>query len=132
MKVNYEKINLVIGLIVILIITEIYLLIMSINMKIDNYKTFNSIVVKENILELFLDKEELSLFRKNNNIYLNSSKKRFNIDKIEKISNKDKKYYYIKIRTKLPKKYKDGSVVKITIFIEKEKLIRIIKTCWKE
>ncbi len=132
MKVNYEKINLVIGLIVILIITEIYLLIMSINMKIDNYKTFNSIVVKENILELFLDKEELSLFRKNNNIYLNSSKKRFNIDKIEKISNKDKKYYYIKIRTKLPKKYKDGSVVKITIFKEKEKLIRIIKTCWKE
>ena len=113
MKVNYEKINLVIGLIVILIITEIYLLIMSINMKIDNYKTFNSIVVKENILELFLDKEELSLFRKNNNIYF-------------------KKYYYIKIRTKLPKKYKDGSVVKITIFKEKEKLIRIIKTCWKE
>lgn len=106
MKVNYEKINLVIGLIVILIITEIYLLIMSINMKIDNYKTFNSIVVKENILELFLDKEELSLFRKNNNIYLNSSKKRFNIDKIEKISNKDKKYYYIKIRTKLPKSIK--------------------------
>lgn len=92
----------------------------------------SGIIMKNNIVIVVLDKEELFNLHKNVYVYHNNKRIKFKIEKNNGaiISKGNKKYYEVLIKLKLPKKYKSNDLVELTIKNKKIISIKIFKLIW--
>lgn len=134
MKLNYEKNQLLISIIVIFLIIETYIVFLGITTKINTYIVITGVVVSDKIVQILVDDKQLKTILKSNYVYIDNKKKPIKTHSVTKniIKQNKKSYHYIKIKLNLNKKYKTNDSILITIYNKKEKIISIFKTCWKE
>lgn len=133
MKKRYEKSKLVIGISVLLIYFILLFGFYLFNKKIFVYKKFSGVVCKNNAIELLVSKEELKLFYKNTNIFINNKREKIKIVKVEKniLQREGVKYNHIFINVRLSGMYKVNDVVYLSILERKDRVINIFKIIWK-
>lgn len=129
---NYEKNSLIIAIGVFTLILEIIFFTVLINKKIYSYNKMSGIIMKNNIVIVVLDKEELFNLHKNVYVYHNNKRIKFKIEKNNGaiISKGNNKYYEVLIKLKLPKNYKSNDLVELTIKNKKIISIKIFKLIW--
>lgn len=130
MKVrNYEKQELMIFILSILIIIEIISFVFLFRYKVYEYKKLTGIITNKNIITLILDKNEKKILNKNKNIYLNNKLLKYKIieDKGVIVKNNNKKYYEVLIKVKTPKDKKSSDYVNLSIKDKKINTIKLFK-----
>ena len=134
MKKTYEKDELIIITTFVFLIVVLILLLNLFSIRYRTYKVVDAIVINDNHIEVILMEEEYKLLKNSHYLYIDNKRYKKEITSIEKnILKRNKKYYHeIILRVKLPNKYKDNDVLRITIYNNKEKVINIFKSCWKE
>ena len=130
---NYEKIELITFIIIILIIIEIIGGVFLYNYKIYKYKTLTGIIFNDNLVTLIIDKNDKKIINSNRFIYLNNKKLKYKIeeDKGFIMKKNNKKYYEILINIKTPKNKKTNEVLEFTIKTKKERITKILKKIWE-
>jgi len=133
-KLNYEKNQLIISIIVIFLIIEIYIVFLSVTTKINTYIEITGVMVSDEIVQILVDDKQLKTILISNYIYIENHKKKKEVQNITKhvLKRNKKSYHYIKLKLNINKKYKTNDPISITIYNKKEKIISIFKTCWKE
>lgn len=116
------------SIIVIILFIEFLFIVCLFKLNISIYKTYNCVVIKDDLVYLFIDKDDLKLFNSNNYIYYKNRKCRFEIIEVQR--NVLKNYHEIVIKFRFKNKSYDS--VNISIFKKKEKLIRLFDVIWKE
>lgn len=134
MKLNYERDQLIISVIVIFLIIEIYIVFLGYKTKVNTYMEITGIMISDKIVQVLVDDKELEAILKSNYVYIENKKINKKLDSITKnvLKRNNNSYHYIKLKLNLGKKYKTNDSVPITIYNKKEKIISIFKTCWKE
>ena len=128
MKVrNYEKTGIIHFLIVLIITLEILFIIFLITLKENKYLKISSIVVKDNIVLVMVNKEERKLLYNNKKLYYEDQQIKYKILEDKGIVLK-KKYYEILIKFKFPKHKKTNDILELVIKKERIRLIEIFKT----
>lgn len=130
MKVrNYEKQELIIFILSILIIIEIIAFIFLFKYKVYEYKKLNGIITNKNIVTLIVTKSEKKMLNKNNNLYLNNKLLKYKIieDKGVIVKKNNKKYYEVLINIKTPKNKKSSDYVNISIKNKKIEAFELLK-----
>lgn len=134
MKVrNYEKNNLIICFIIMLFIIEIiFICFLFVNERF-NYKKFEGVVRKKDLLVLMVSEEDSKYFYKNNYLYDNDKKKSFKIVQIDKKVYRDGNLYYdsILIKFKMDNEVIENDILEVSLMSEKIKLIEIFKIIWE-
>ena len=133
-KKNYEQISL---LILFIIITYIFfgVFLLSINnIKINTFKVFNGIVLKDDLLQLLVTTKELELFQDNKFIYIDNKKYEFKIREVNRdlVKRKEISYHSILIEWKYNNDLKVNDIVDFSIFYKKISLLEMFKIIWKE
>ena len=129
MKVrNYEKQELVIFTLLILIIIEIFSFIFLFSYKLFEYKKINGIITNNNIVSLVVDKTDKKILNKNNKIYFNNKELRYKVieDKGVITKKNNKNYYEILIKIKTPKN-KINEIINLSIRDKKTSVIKLFK-----
>ena len=129
---KYERNSLILFLLVIFFFLEIGFIIFLFLHKEYTYKKISSIVEKDNVLTLIVDKKERELFYKNKIIFIENKKRIFEIteDQGFLLKRNHKKYYEMKIKTKFSKK-RVNDVLELSIKEKKKRLIEIIMMIWE-
>lgn len=130
MKVrNYERQELIIFILLVLIIIEVISFTLLFRYKVYEYKKLTGIITNENIITLIVDKKEKEILNKNKNIYLNNKKLKYKIieDKGVIIKKNNKKYYELLIRVKTPKNNKSSDYVELSIKNKKINILKLLK-----
>ena len=129
MKVrNYEKQELVIFTLLVLIIIEIFSFIFLFSYKVFEYKKINGIITNNNIVSLVVDKTDKKILNKNNKIYFNNKELRYKVieDKGVITKKNNKNYYEILIKIKTPKN-KINEIINMSIRDKKTSVIKLFK-----
>ena len=129
MKVrNYEKQELVIFTLLVLIIIEIFSFIFLFSYKVFGYKKINGIITNNNIVSLVVDKTDKKILNKNNKIYFNNKELRYKVieDKGVITKKNNKNYYEILIKIKTPKN-KLNEIINLSIRDKKTSVIKLFK-----
>ena len=129
MKVrNYEKQELVIFTLLVLIIIEIFSFIFLFSYKVFEYKKINGIITNNNIVSLVVDKTDKKILNKNNKIYFNNKELRYKVieDKGVITKKNNKNYYEILIKIKTPKN-KINEIINLSIRDKKTSVIKLFK-----
>ena len=134
MKKTYEKDELIIITTFVFLIVVLILLLNLFSIRYRTYKVVDAIVINDKHIEVILMEEEYKLLKNSHYLYIDNKRYKKEITFVEKnVLKRNKKYYHeIILRVKLPNKYKDNDVLRITIYNNKEKVINIFKSCWKE
>ena len=130
MKVrNYEKQELIIFILIILILIEIISFIILFNHKVYKYNKLTGIISNNNIVTVIVDKKEKELLYKNKQIYLNNKYLKYEIleDKGYITKKDNTKYYEILIKVKTPKNKKSSDYVELSIKNKKIKVFELLK-----
>lgn len=125
---NFEKFECCIFIIFIVIFIEFLFVVCLFKINLNIYKTYNCVVIKDDLVYLFIDKDDLKLFNSNSYIYYKNKKCRFEIIEVQR--NLTKKYHEIVIKFKFKNKSYDS--INISIFKKKVKLIHLFDVIWKE
>ncbi len=129
MKVrNYEKQELVIFTLLVLIIIEIFSFIFLFSYKVFEYKKINGIITNNNIVSLVVDKADKKILNKNNKIYFNNKELKYKVieDKGVITKKNNKNYYEILIKIKTPKN-KINEIINLSIRDKKTSVIKLFK-----
>ena len=124
---NYEKKELIVFLIIISFIIEFIFFISLIIIKEDKYLKISSVVVKDNIVLIMVNKKERKVLYDNKVLFCNDKKIKYKILEDRGVVLK-KKYYEILIEFKFPKKKKTNDLLELVIKKERIRLIEIFKT----
>lgn len=124
---NYEKKELIVFLIIISFIIEFIFFISLIIIKEDKYLKISSVVVKDNIVLVMVNKKERKVLYDNKVLFCNDKKIKYKILEDRGVVLK-KKYYEILIEFKFPKKKKTNDLLELVIKKERIRLIEIFKT----
>ena len=130
MKVrNYEKQELTIFILIILIIIEILSFIVLYNYKVYKYKKLTGIISNNNIVTLVVDKKEKELLHKNKKVYLDNKLLEYKIleDKGYITKKDNTKYYEILIYVKTPRNKKSSDYVELSIKNKKINILKLLK-----
>ena len=130
MKVrNYEKQELTIFILIILIIIEILSFIVLYNYKVYKYKKLTGIISNNNIVTLVVDKKEKELLHKNKKVYLDNKLLEYKIleDKGYITKKDNTKYYEILINIKTPRNKKSSDYVELSIKNKKINILKLLK-----
>lgn len=128
MKNKYEVFNICLITIFIIIILEIFFIILLFKLNIKTYKVFNGVSVKDNLIQVIVDDNDLRIFRSNKYIFYNDHKYKFYIEDITK--NIINKKHLLLIKTNNKKKVND--IYTFSIYYKKKKLFYIFDLIWKE
>ena len=82
MKKNYEVIKSLYVLILIFFLFVLFLIVFLFKLKVDCYKMFDSVVVKDDIVLLMINEDDLELFYSNSFIFIDDKKVKFKIIKV--------------------------------------------------
>ena len=129
MKVrNYEKQELVIFTLLVLIIIEIFSFIFLFSYKVFEYKKINGIITNNNIVSLVVDKADKKILNKNNKIYLNNKELKYKLIEDKGVISKknNKNYYEVLIKIKTPKN-KINEIINLSIRDKKTSVIKLFK-----
>lgn len=129
MKVrNYEKQELVIFTLLVLIIIEIFSFIFLFSYKVFEYKKINGIITNNNIVSLVVDKTDKKILNKNNKIYLNNKELKYKVIEDKGVISKknNKNYYEVLIKIKTPKN-KLNEIINLSIRDKKTSVIKLFK-----
>ena len=130
MKVrNYEKQELTIFILIILIIIEILSFIVLYNYKVYKYKKLTGIISNNNIVTLVVNKKEKELLYKNKKVYLDNKLLEYKIleDKGYITKKDNTKYYEILIYVKTPRNKKSSDYVELSIKNKKINILKLLK-----
>ena len=131
---NYERLNLIIFLVIILIFFEIIFIFTIFSKKNELYISYSGVVMKNNIGLFIINNSDMNILYKNRYLYFNGKKIKYSIEKITKsvIKKDGKKYNEVLINFKFSnKKYKDKDVIDISIRDDKEPIIYMFKKIWE-
>ena len=131
MKVrNYEKQELIIFILIILILIEIISFIILFNHKVYKQNKLTGIINNDNIVTVIVDKYDKKLLYKNRKLYLNDKYLRYEIleDKGYITKKDNNKYYEILIKVKTPKNKKSSDYVELSIKNKKIKVFELLKS----
>lgn len=134
MKVhNYERKTKLLCIIFIFFVIEIIGFIILCNKKEFTYQKITGIIVKENLYEIIISKEEKKLLYTNKKIRIEDQLVPYTIEEDRgQILEKDKiKYYDLIIKSKTPKKMKTKDRIEFSILKEKKTILEILKSVWE-
>ena len=105
----------------------------SLNKKIFVYKIFSGVVYKNNVIELLLSDDELLLFYKDMNMFIDDNKVKIKIRKVESdvLQRGGVFYNQLFLNIKLNDTYKVNDVVKVSVVQKKMKIFNIFKIIWE-
>lgn len=130
---NYEKKTLVYSLVIITFILEIITSFYIFTTKIYQYKKITGVILQDNLILVYADKNDKRIIYKNKVLYINDKKTKYEIeeDRGVTIKNNKKDYSELILKLKLDGNYKLNDVVEITIQDKKVRLINLFKIIWE-
>lgn len=131
---NYEKVYLVIYMILLLFIFEILFACYLVFDKRYEYIKFNGIIRTDNFVMIMVRDSQYKYFYQSNYLFHDSKKKKFDIVEINKNVYKEKNEYYhsILIKVKTDSSSIDNDVYVFSLVTEKYRNIEIFKMIWEE
>ena len=133
MKVKkYERFTLMLFICILVFTFEVIFVIYLISTKEYKYDKINGVVVKNNLIDIIISKEQRDIMYKNNYLYMNEKKIKYKIEEERKnvYKHNGKKYYELLISYRFDKKYKSSGIISISIKRKKYRLIEIFKLIW--
>ena len=129
---KYEKFTLVLFVSVFIFVTEVIFGIYLISTKEYKYDKIEGVVVKDNLLDIVISKEQRNVMYKNNYLHMNDRKIRYKIEeeRTNIYKHNGRNYYELLISYKFDKKHKSSDIISISIKREKYRLIEIFKLIW--
>lgn len=103
------------------------------NTKFNIYKKFSGVVYKEGVIELIVSDEELKLFYKNVDVFINDKKEKIKIRNINKdiLERNGVSYNQVFLEVSFTNMYKVNDVIEISVLSSRDKLIKIFKVIWE-
>ena len=134
MKRSYEKYSSVVVITIIFFISFIICFVLVNKSRFRTYLNINAVVISRHYVEAFITDYELKLLKNRNIVYIDNKRIKVKIETVEKNVLKKKKitYHEIILKLNIPKEYKDNDYIEISLYKNKDKVIRIFKSCWKE
>lgn len=131
---NYEKIYLVIYMILLLFILEILFVCYLVFNKRYSYIKFNGIIRTDNFVMIMVKDRQIEYFYQSNYLYHDSKKRKFEIIEIDKNVYKEKGEYYhsILIKVKTDNNSIDNDIYEFSLVTEKYRSIEIFKLILEE
>lgn len=126
---NYEKKELINFLILLVLISEIIFIFLLFKVKEDKYIKINSIVIKDNLVLVVVDKNNRKVIYSNEVLYLDDKLKKYKIREDRGLVI-DKKYYQILLELEIENK-KTNDVLALVIKSKKFRLIEMFKIIWE-
>lgn len=126
---NYEKKELINFLILLVLISEIIFVFLLFKVKEDKYIKINSIVIKDNLVLVVVDKNNRKVIYSNEVLYLDDKLKDYKIREDRGLVI-DKKYYQILLELETENK-KTNDVLELVIKSKKFRLIEMFKIIWE-
>lgn len=127
---NYRKYQLLFSMSFLLIFSVVIFTIYILNGYYREYTNIRGIYILDNVIEIIVDTSTLKKIEKNNTLFLNSKKKKYQIISIEKNVYKDRKYYH-QVLLKIRGINKDTKI-NVSIYNKKRKLIYLFIDGFKE
>ena len=133
MKKRYEKNELIFITSIFLISIIILFFIFLFKIKLVVYKNISGVVFSDNIVTFLVDDNELKLFYKNQVIYFENKKQKFEFKKIDKniLERDGVKYHYIYLKIVIPKSYKVNDIFNISVMEKNIRCIEMFKIIWE-
>lgn len=132
MKKCYDRKNTVIcGTFVFLFFIILFILLL-LNKRMILYDKFSGVVEKDDLLVFLLSDEELELFYKNKELFLNNLKEEFNIRKVDKAVLEREGVFYnrVLIEIDIDNMYKVNESLDISIARRSVKCVKMFKVIW--
>lgn len=129
---NYERKDLIIFLIILLLGFELISIIVLLTIKTNKYFKISGIVIKDNLIFVIVNKDERRIVYSDKVLYYNNKRYKYNIveDRGIVMKKKNENYYQLVLEFKL-KNMKANDVVEIVFTKERMRLIEIFKIIWE-
>ena len=129
---NYERKDLIIFLIILLLGFELISIIVLLTIKTNKYFKISGIVIKDNLIFVIVDKDERRIVYSDKVLYFNNKRYKYNIveDRGIVMKKSDENYYQLVLEFKL-KNMKANDVVEIVFTKGRMRLIEIFKIIWE-
>ena len=129
---NYERKDLIIFLIILLLGFELISIIVLLTIKTNKYFKISGIVIKDNLIFVIVNKDERKIIYSDKVLYFNNKRYKYNIVEDRRIVMKknNENYYQLVLEFKL-KNMKANDVVEIVFTKERMRLIEIFKIIWE-
>lgn len=130
MKKNYEKWSLWIVLVIgTYLLLALFISFISFT-KINTYKRFQGVSIKENMLEVVIPSKDLELFEDNSCLYIKNKKYKYTIKEVNRNMVKDGHILLLEIKN--IKNEKGKEIISFSIFHKKVKIRKMFEIIWKE
>ena len=133
MKVrNYEKKDLIIFLMILLILSEILIVITLSIIKVEEYSKITGVVIKDSLILVVVDKNERKIIYSNKILFFNNKKIKYQIieDRGIVMNKNNKDYYQLLLKFSFKNK-KANDVLEIVFIKGRIHLIEIFKIIWE-
>ena len=129
---NYERKDLIIFLIILLLGFELISIIVLLTIKTNKYFKISGIVIKDNLIFVIVNKDERRIVYSDKVLYYNNKRYKYNIveDRGIVMKKSNENYYQLVLEFKL-KNMKANDVVEIVFTKERMRLIEIFKIIWE-
>ncbi|MBQ3297653.1 MAG: hypothetical protein IJG97_02485 [Bacilli bacterium] len=129
---NYERKDLIIFLIILLLGFELISIIVLLTIKTNKYFKISGIVIKDNLIFVIVNKDERKIIYSDKVLYFNNKRYKYNIveDRGIVMKKNNENYYQLVLEFKL-KNMKANDVVEIVFTKERMRLIEIFKIIWE-
>ena len=129
---NYERKDLIIFLIILLLGFELISIIVLLTIKTNKYFKISGIVIKDNLIFVIVNKDERRIVYSDKVLYYNNKRYKYNIveDRGIVMKKSNENYYQLVLEFKL-KNMKANDVVEIVFIKERMRLIEIFKIIWE-
>ncbi len=129
---NYERKDLIIFLIILLLGFELISIIVLLTIKTNKYFKISGIVIKDNLIFVIVNKDERRIVYSDKVLYYNNKRYKYNIveDRGIVMKKNNENYYQLVLEFKL-KNMKANDVVEIVFIKERMRLIEIFKIIWE-
>lgn len=129
---NYERKDLIIFLIILLLGFELISIIVLLTIKTNKYFKISGIVIKDNLIFVIVNKDERRIVYSDKVLYYNNKRYKYNIveDRGIVMKKNNENYYQLVLEFKL-KNMKANDVVEIVFTKERMRLIEIFKIIWE-
>ncbi len=129
---NYERKDLIIFLIILLLGFELISIIVLLTIKTNKYFKISGIVIKDNLIFVIVNKDERRIIYSDKVLYYDNKRYKYNIveDRGIVMKKNNENYYQLVLEFKL-KNMKANDVVEIVFTKERMRLIEIFKIIWE-
>ncbi len=128
MKSKYEEFLLISLFIIVVFFLELVLVFYLFKIRINTYKVYDGVVLKDNLVQVLIKENDLKLFNGNKYLFYNNKKVSYSIEKVER--NIIDNYHYVIINCNSYKKL-TNEVFKFSLFDKKISLNNIFKIIWE-